>query len=158
MSIFLVSKTHIDALVTAGVQWGLVDERDAGPVGGELWALNLMAWAPRGEASDVENEMVSGYQFEALAGDPSAGSGPVIVHKLATGYSYQASEATDWAGSEAETYVAALQAEALSRWKGSSGGDEAQMLAALRRSEVYEAAPRSLSDAHRGVFRPADTP
>jgi hypothetical protein len=115
MSSFLVSRTHIDALMTAAVRWGLVHaEDDPKALGRQLWEVNLQAVYGRGEADDAEVAAVAGYRFTQLFGEPD----PMHVFKLTRGYTYQASDATGWDDSSAKILTDLLTRDALRRWAG----------------------------------------
>lgn len=131
MSAFVVSKTHIDALVTAGLrmayrpfgplQWQMPGSDEAryltsdtaSAVGGMLWAENMASVSGRyNEPRD--DDLPGSYTFEALMGTPD----PVHVLSAIACYRYQACEHPEWRDSEARAFCTALQQLAIRRLPG----------------------------------------
>lgn len=128
MSAFVVSKEHIDALVTAGLEFGRpygpmrwywgnparsneLRAETAGQVGAMLWAENQRSVNFR----YTEDEIEEPYQFERMPGTPIP---PVIVLKALQCFEYQACESDDWRETEAYAFCQALRKRAISRLGG----------------------------------------
>ncbi len=127
MSAYVVSKTHIDAMVTAGIRlrrpdrplsWWVasdgkrntLDYLTAERVGAMLWAENVASFNHR--YSEEEWEEV--YQFELLPGTPD----PVAVLKAVQCYEYQSCEHGEWRDSEAKAFCEALTHAAIKALRG----------------------------------------
>lgn len=91
MSAFVVSDTHIDALVTAGRVWEVLEsDEEAQRMGAAMKALNIEAVSHRYEAQyDDEHKA---YRFSSLGSVIK----PVIVFNALACYAYQACELPDW--------------------------------------------------------------
>lgn len=136
MSAFLVSKAHIDAIVTVWISFGydggnrLDRKAAADKVGAMLWSANLAntnALYPR-DVDPVLDSIVTGYRFEAVP-LPAPALVPVRLLKLLACYAYQCCDRDAWTGSEAERFVESLRSEAIHRLPG------------------YDACPWGLDDA-----------
>lgn len=151
MSAYVVDKTHIDALVTAGLQlpdhgrlrwyWPQpplgtpraalqhfhheLRSSDADRVGQVLFDTNATSVA---YLYDEAAETLT-YRFDALPGTVD----PVIVLDALRGYEYQASEHPGWRTSEAHAFCEALRHEAIRSLPSNSNGF-------------------SITDADRGIF------
>lgn len=128
MSCYMVSTTHIDAMLTAGIRlpgpfgpmtWldreipegevsglyvGLqqaLTEATAGRVGAMLLAENRRSVNHRYAESEIEQP----YVFHPLDGMPD----PVIALKAIAGYQYQSNEHPGWMASEARRFCEALR-------------------------------------------------
>jgi hypothetical protein len=115
MSAWIVSKTHIDGLVHAGIDAELIREEEADEFGRMLWRENLAslkACYPRGgdggrpgpigfKDSDVDT-----YTFEPLDGGLGASrQAPAVVRETASCYDYQSCEHPEWNDSRAKRFV-----------------------------------------------------
>lgn len=119
----MVSKDHIDAMVTAALaahygrlSWYWqgtryeVDYDNADAVGAMLWAENRRSIDYRYDESELEPV----YTYERMPGRPPA---PVVLK--ATGcYEYQSCETPDWRESQAYALCLALTHEYVSRVEG----------------------------------------
>lgn len=141
MSAFLVCKTHIDALLTAGLRldpshgplrwWypAIDPNRDisgqnpgryeltretAGQVGAMLMAENQRSVNHRYDEDDWEPP----YLFSELHGSPD----PVVVLKAIGCYEYQSCEHDGWQASEAFQFCEALRRRAIRKLPGYSEG------------------------------------
>lgn len=136
MSAFVVSKTHIDALLTgatllsrgafAPFSWYHNDHlrelhnETASEIGQLLWQENVASVVFRYEEGINSEEFadylqsVEAYHFTQLMGSPD----PVIVLKAICCYEYQSCEHPGWATSEAKTFCSELRDLCVHRLKG----------------------------------------
>jgi hypothetical protein len=139
LSAWIVSKVHIDLMVTAGLEFGShgplvwwheaaqkryeLTDRDA--VGRMLWAENLASVACRypndedGERPgplDFRDSDVETYRFERVPLVFPDGAG-AVAHNLAC-YEYQSCEHDGWVTSQAYAYCQALRGVLLYRLPG----------------------------------------
>jgi hypothetical protein len=106
MSVYVVSKGHIDALVNAGRQLGLFgSDTVANEIGRALWEANAAS------VSHDWNEPVTVREYSAEFTD--ALFDPVAIAGLVDGYRYQACEFPEFAGSAAGAYCVRLKAAAV---------------------------------------------
>ena len=137
MSAFVVSKSHIDALVTAGLwlpipngplRWfhpeidptrsyheqagnqRQLTRETTGRVGAMLWAENMYSFNARYKEEGWEEP----YVFAELPGTPD----PVAVLKMISCYEYQSCEHVEWRRSEAHQFCDALRLAAIRRLPG----------------------------------------
>jgi hypothetical protein len=113
MSAWIVSKTHIDALVQAGIEREMVRPEEADEFGRMLWAENLASIHYRypdtrenGEYPgpiDFTAEDVETYTYEPLEGSSLTAEG--VVHAAALCYDYQTCEHDEYTGSKAEQFA-----------------------------------------------------
>ena len=120
MSAFVVSNTHIDALLTAalcsygtgeesGMHWYVGDDlrqltrTNASEVGALLLAENQRSVNNRYDRTT----QVEDYEFHKLPGDPD----PITVLNAIRCFEYQACEHPEWIQSEAAHFINALQAK-----------------------------------------------
>jgi hypothetical protein len=155
MSASQLSKTHIDAIVTAAVKWGgesgfvyywhdprgpehqwvvprRVSRANADDVGATLCRANILA-AVRGNRGAMFGVLrgMPEYSFDELPGDPNA----LVVLNLIASYGYQtADDPVAWYGSEHEAFLSRLRNTAVSLLPG------------------VEHLPWKLSDQDRDVF------
>lgn len=138
MSAWIVSKQHIDTLVTAALAWELAVIEQADEIGRMLWQENLNSIHARypdtiagGEypgpigflPSDVED-----YRFELVPGRVD----PEVVHVAARCYRYQSCEHGDWNTSHARAWNETLLERALSlsdRYRDQYGEVDENLLA-----------------------------
>lgn len=119
MSAWIVTKTHIDALVHAGIDAELVRESEADEFGRMLWRENLAsikACYPRDEDGGrpgpigFKDEDVETYTFEPLDGGLGASrQAPAVVRSTAGCYSYQSCEHAEWDDSKAKQFTDLLE-------------------------------------------------
>jgi len=142
MSAWVVSKTHIDLLITAGLDlpsrncqghklsWymgehtGELDHVNADLIGGKLWAENYASVNeryPEAEAEgslpgpiDFEGSDTLTYTFTRIRGVID----PVVVIKAIKCYRYQSCEHDGWEKSEAKVIVDSLMEECISLLPG----------------------------------------
>lgn len=118
MSAWIVSKTHIDALVHAGIDAEMVRPDEADEFGRMLWRENLASVAHRypydkdGERPgpiSFRDADVDTYTFEYLDGGPGASrKAPGVVYMAAACYDYQTCKHPEYDGSKAELFARAL--------------------------------------------------
>lgn len=122
MSAFIVSKRHIDLLLTAGLAYGkqyalrwrvdgMRDCRELTPetasaVGVMLWAENYKSVNHRYDEKDIESEL---YEFKPYRAKVE----PVAVLKAVRCFEYQSCEHPEWEESEAFSFCEALKAAAV---------------------------------------------
>lgn len=133
MSAWIVSKTHIDALVHAGIDAEMIRPEEADEFGRMLWRECLTSVAYRhpndgdGERPgpiDFRDHMVDDYTFEYLDGGPGASlKAPGVVHSAAGCYDYQSCEHPQYRGSKAEMFVEALATLTAGKGQGPWGID-----------------------------------
>lgn len=130
MSAWIVSKTHIDLLVTAGLHrirytplrwmdpqnqqdWQVLTMDTADAVGSMLWAENVASVSFRYPDEPAETlpgpndftpEQISSYHLQAIAGPID----PVTVLKNIHCYEYQSCEHPQWSSSQARRFCWAL--------------------------------------------------
>lgn len=102
MSAWLVSKEHIDVLVTAAISLGLVEEDLASNVGNGLWQENAKSLRYRYDDADEfwDLPVDGGYSFE-----PRPVESLFYVNHQVHCYNYQACEHPDYRGSSARRFV-----------------------------------------------------
>ncbi len=154
MSNLLLSKTHIDAIVTAAVQWGrdgfcyrFCDRRhsvtpaNATEVGSMLWEANIDTVTegdPEDLASWTDGRGLPPYEFDALDGNPD----PLTVKHLISYYIYQTCGDPDpWYGSQPQVLL-----DELSLWATAVLAREGDWGAFLDRTgrEAFRAWPTRL--------------
>lgn len=118
MSAWIVSKTHIDSLVQAGIEREMVRPEDATEFGRMLWAENLASIHARYPDTrdggmypgpiDFKAEDVETYTYEPLDGSSLDAEG--VVFMAAGCYDYQTCEHNEYTGSKAEQFVNMLTA------------------------------------------------
>jgi hypothetical protein len=118
MSAWIVSKTHIDALVQAGIEREMVRPNEADEFGRMLWGECLASVAYRypgdgdGERpgpSDFRDGDVDAYIYEPLEGGPGISlRAEAVVNKAASCYDYQSCEHPGYDGSKAQQFGALL--------------------------------------------------
>jgi hypothetical protein len=112
MSAYVVDKTHIDALLTAGLtnppaayyhgdQRHEITHQTAGTIGAMLWAENVRSVNYRYQ----EDEWEQVYELTELDGTIK----PLIVLKAISCYEHQSCEHPEWEQSEAHAFCRALQ-------------------------------------------------
>jgi hypothetical protein len=145
MSAFIVSRTHIDALVTAAQSraigcadaspfryWfngesrsvQMYDQAAADDLGRTLWLENLRSVAARypNDASgdrpgpcDLRDEEIEGYTFSPVPGTPDAVTTLTLIRCL----EYQSCETDDWQQTEAYAILQALTQDCIRKIPGS---------------------------------------
>jgi hypothetical protein len=118
MSAWIVSKTHIDALVQAGIEREMVRTDEADEFGRMLWreCLASVAYRYPGDSDgerpgpiDFRDSDVDTYVYEPLNGEPGVSLvAKSVVHKAAACYDYQSCEHPEWEDSKARVYVRML--------------------------------------------------
>lgn len=136
MSAWIVSKRHIDYMLSAGlaldphgplrwfvpvgatvpeggarVEWRELTRETAGRVGVMLWAENFKSVGHRYGESDTETEL---YEFARYRGEVE----PVQVLKAIECFEYQSCEHDEWERSEAHAFCEALRHAAINRLPG----------------------------------------
>lgn len=132
MSAWIVSKRHIDYMLSAGlardplrwcvpvgvpvpeggaVEWRELTRETAGRVGVMLWAENFKSVGHRYGESATETKL---YEFERFAGPVE----PVQVLKAVACFEYQSCEHDEWERSEAHAFCEALRHAAINRLPG----------------------------------------
>ncbi len=119
MSAWIVSKTHIDCLVQAGIDAEMVRPEEATEFGRMLWQENLNSIEARypdtvgGGKGDFPGPVVfagaksvKAYRYEPLPG--SSLDVPHVVNTAAACYDYQSCEHEGWQDSKAQVFVLAL--------------------------------------------------
>ena len=119
MSAWIVSKTHIDALVQAGIEREIVRVDEADEFGRMLWGENLASIHYRypdtveggdypGPAGFVASD-VDFYTYAPLDGGPGISlRAEVVVRSAATCFDYQSCEHPEYEGSKAQQFVGFL--------------------------------------------------
>jgi len=115
MSAWIVSKTHIDCLVQAGIEREMVRPEEADEFGRMLWGECLASVAYRypqdGDGdrpgpSDFRDSDVDTYVYEPLDGEPGISLlAEAVVHKAVGCYDYQSCEHPGYEGSEAQRFA-----------------------------------------------------
>lgn len=119
MSAWIVSKTHIDALVQAGIEREMVREGEADEFGKMLWGENLASIHYRypdtvegggypGPIGFVASD-VDAYTYEPLDGEAGITlRSEGVVHMASSCYDYQTCEHPEYEGSKAEQFAMLL--------------------------------------------------
>jgi hypothetical protein len=108
MSAWVVSKAHIDALVNAAAQFGVIASKgEANAAGRLLWAENVRSVNYR---YDEESEPPE-YKIQTT----EAAFRAAAVLRVLDCYEYQSCECPDWEKSQAFAWCARLRAAALGR-------------------------------------------
>lgn len=104
MSAWIVSKRHIDAIVTAAINAGLSRGKTADQLGDMLWRENVasVSYRYREARPDVF------YRFE-----PNALNDPWSLVKQLDCYDYQSCEHPEWEASEARALIENLRAHTM---------------------------------------------
>lgn len=106
MSVFPVGKAHIDAMVNAAAQWGVIStEAEALAAGQMLWDENYRSV----NHSHRERSRAPSYSVTATG----AVFHPAAIMKIVRCYDYQTSEAPNWANTDAFAWCARLRQAAL---------------------------------------------
>lgn len=136
MSAWIVSKTHIDALVHAGIDAEIIRPNEADDFGRMLWRENLASIHYRYPDTaedggypgpiDFTPDQVETYTYEPLDGGPGASRDvPTVVYDTARCYAYQSSEHPEWKTSKARKFAESLQhLTASARGDGPWGTDD----------------------------------
>ncbi|MEU4806424.1 hypothetical protein [Actinosynnema sp. NPDC023587] len=138
MSVFVVSMAHIDLLVNAALQLGILHTRsDADDAGTLLWNENYRSVNHRyGETNQAPRY---------LATIVTARFRPAAVAKAVNTYLYQISECPGWQSNDAYAWCMALRAAAESTMLADDlapvMGSTGTPVPAYQRSSVYEKAP-----------------
>lgn len=113
MSAWIVSKTHIDSLVQAGIEREMVRPEEADEFGRMLWAENLASIHARYPDTidggnypgplDFTPEQVETYTYEPLEG--SSLTAESVVNAAASCYGYQTCEHNGYQDSKAQQFV-----------------------------------------------------
>jgi hypothetical protein len=108
MSVWIVSSAHIDVLVLAGVQFGLLDR--PGPevlteLGADLWAENHRSANHRSDLQEQPPPYCAPVAEVLLD--------PVAVVKAVDCYTYQSCEHPKWTDSRAAAYCTRLRSAAM---------------------------------------------
>ena len=118
MSAWIVSRDHLDLLLTAAVAWELAAPDDTDRLGRMLWTQNLASVAYRYPAdrdgdspSDVRDRRAATYRFRRYPGRID----PQVVATAADSFTYQSCEHPGWVASPARDWVARLHADATAR-------------------------------------------
>lgn len=114
MSAFIVSKRHIDAIVTTANAW---DERPADPdeLGRMLWIENVCSVDHRYNEHSID-AMADALTYSWPAFAPVLS--PVEALKAIACYEYQSCEHPGWEASKAHAFVRDFRLEAISRLPG----------------------------------------
>ena len=139
MSAWTVSKAHIDALVNAGIQYGLMGTVDAAHVGAMLWDENHRS------VNHLYREETPTPAYRPTLLPPGVLLDPVATLKVVACYDYQTCESSDynttiayqWGVTLREALIATLPA-ALQR-RVPYVGDATRY--AFTETETYNAAP-----------------
>jgi hypothetical protein len=149
MSAWIVNRTHIDALVLAGVQFSVIDQptpQTLTELGADLWEENHRSVNDRYDVNARPSEYTTPIAEVVLD--------PVAVVKLVDCYVYQSCEHPGWDGSRASGYCRRLRAAAMTGlpWERSPGHGE----------EPYPAgwayAPWGICELSEAVAVAADVP
>ena len=123
MSAWIVSRDHLDLLVTAAVAWDLTDREHADEAGRMLWKENLASVAYRYPADrdgerpgpvDFRDRHVDTYRFRCYPGRVD----PEVVATAAASLAYQSCEHPGWPASAARRWVTRLREQASARIAG----------------------------------------
>ena len=118
MSAWIVSKTHIDCLVQAGIEREMVRPNEADEFGRMLWGECLASVAYR-YPNDGDGDRpgptafrdgdVDAYVYEPLDGESGISlRAEAVVHSAAGCYDYQSGEHPTYDGSKAQQFAALL--------------------------------------------------
>lgn len=133
MSAWIVSKTHIDSLVQAGIEREMVRPEEADEFGRMLWAENLASIHSRypDTAANDKNypgpigfkaRHVASYTYKPLKGSSLDAEG--VVNSAARCYDYQTCEHSGYEASKARQFVQLLAACTEDKGSGPWGIDE----------------------------------
>lgn len=120
MSAWIVSRDHLDLLITAAVAWGLTTTDEADDIGRTLWRENLASVAyrypddrdgTRPAPEDFRDRHVDTYQYRPYPGRVD----PEVVAAAAASLGYQSCEHPEWPDSIACRWVHQLHAAATVR-------------------------------------------
>ncbi len=123
MSAWIVSRDHLDLLLTAAQAWGITNAEHADDTGRMLWKENLDSVAfrypgdrdgDRPGPEDFRDRHVDTYRFQPYPGLVD----PEVVAAAAASLSYQSCEHPGWAASDARRWVTALRERAATRTPG----------------------------------------
>ena len=109
MSAFLVSKAHIDTLVSASLAYGMITPGEADKAGSMLWTENSKSVNFRYS----EHHPAKLYRFER-----TPVPAPVVVLKSIACLGYQSCEHKGWTKSEARKFLSTLQSHAIASLDG----------------------------------------
>ena len=136
MSAWIVSKTHIDALVHAGIDAECIRPEEADEFGRMLWQENLNSIHARYADTAATHSNYPGpidfkgpadvdaYTYEPMEGGPGITlKAPAVVHYTAACYDYQSCEHAGWDGSRAHLFVGILMSLTSDKGKGPWGTD-----------------------------------
>lgn len=118
MSAFIVNKVHVDYLISAAIQWGLVHGREADAVGAEVWAENVRsvsACYPDCEGDDLPGPCPTPDPARYEFASPKLAVEPFQVLQAIACFSYQSCEHREWEASGAREFLRALEAAAVER-------------------------------------------
>jgi hypothetical protein len=107
MSAWLVSKRHIDCLVTSGIALGLVDESDAHEVGDRFYTENCRSLMAR-YSDRYESDGGTLPDPHTYAYEPYATEDLFFVHKQIACYRYQSCEHLEWTSSAAHDLTVSM--------------------------------------------------
>jgi hypothetical protein len=120
MSAWIVGSDHLDMLLTAAVDWNLLDPEEADATGRMLWRENLASVAYR-YPDDIDGDRpgplsfkdsdVDTYEFRNYPGRVD----PQVVEFAALSLRYQSCEHPGWPSSQASAFVARLHTAAADR-------------------------------------------
>jgi hypothetical protein len=121
MSVWIVSRAHIDALVLAGAQFGVIDQptpQKLTVLGSDLWAENHRSVNHRYHENDRSAEYTATIAEVVLD--------PVVIVKLVDCYVYQSCEHPGWADSPTAGYCRRLRAAVMTglAWENQPGQGE----------------------------------
>jgi len=120
MSAWIVSRDHLDLLISAGIAWNLTTADHADEIGRTLWRENLASVAyrypddrdgTRPAPADFRDRDVDSYRFRPYPGRID----PEVVTAAAASLDYQSCEHPDWPDSTACRWVHELHAAATVR-------------------------------------------
>jgi hypothetical protein len=131
MSAWLVSKEHIDVLVTAALAFKLIEESGATIVGEDLWQENVKSLEYR--YPNGHDETPEPYHFS-----PRPTEDLFYIAKQASYYDYQACEHPSYPGSASARHIVAIQ-NAIQKATGLSDSE-------VRNHPSYDAAPWGVED------------
>jgi len=102
MSAWLVSKQHIDVMVTASIALGITAKDDANETGEMLWQENCFSLMARyGDRYEMDGGTLPNPGEYVVAGfEPAATENLVFVAKQVNCYAYQSCEHQGWPGSK----------------------------------------------------------
>jgi hypothetical protein len=124
MSARIVSKAHIDALVTAALELGTKDDQQANDLGKMLWAENAASIHYR-YPDTAENDAnypgpvgFSKAQVDAYHFERTRHLDPVTVMRAIACYEYQTCEHPGWPASEAHSFCVNLRDDLIGKLPG----------------------------------------